>query len=460
MRTKRQVPGADPLGGSFPEGAPLFRFLHAADIHLDSPLQGLERYPDAPVDAVRAAPRRAFERLIDWALEERVAFVLLAGDLYDGDWKDYNTGLFFTAQMRRLADAGIRVFLVSGNHDAASQITKRLTLPGNVHHFASRAPETVVLDALDVAIHGQSFAERSVSADLSAAYPAADTGRLDIGLLHTSLDGRPGHASYAPCTAEGLLRKSYAYWALGHVHKREELPREEGDPWIVFPGNLQGRHARETGGKGATRVTVEHGRIADVTHRDLDVVRWARVEVDLSGVDRTDDALARLRSALRRSVDGALGRLLAARVVLAGSTRVHDALLRTPDRWLNEARLVANEIGDAGVWLERLLVETRPQRDETALLGRDDALGGLLQRIAALEGERLDLASIGAELDELRSKLPIGLRADGSIAAADAPLDAGGGERLDPADPDWLRARLPAVRDLLWARLVAGEEAP
>lgn len=431
----------------------MFRFLHAADIHLDSPLQGLERYPDAPVEAVRGAPRKAFEALIELAIDERVAFVLLAGDLYDGDWKDYNTGLFFVSQMRRLAEAGIRVFLVSGNHDAASQITKRLKLSANVHHFTSRQPETVELRDLDAAIHGQSFPDRSVSSDLSAAYPFADGGRLDIGLLHTSLDGRPGHAPYAPCTAEGLRRKGYAYWALGHVHKREVLVRDEGDPWIVYPGNLQGRHARETGAKGASLVTVERGRIVDVVHRELDVVRWARVEVDLGGVDRSDDALARIQLALRGELDRAAGRLLAARVVLAGTTRVHDELVRTPDRWVHEVRGIASDVGGAGVWIERLGIETLARRDLAALLGRDDALGGLLQRILRLQGEELDLASLGAEFEDLKGKLSSVVLVDGEQVDA----EPGGGGRIDPTDPDWLRARLPAVRDLLWSRLI-GEQ--
>ena len=234
--------------------------------------------PSRPSGRRRGGPSR---RLVELAIEERVAFVLLAGDLYDGDWKDYNTGLFFVAQMRRLADAGIPVFLVSGNHDAASQITKRLSLPPNVHHHASRQPETVELPDYDVAIHGQSFAARRVPDDLAAGYPQADRGRFEIGLLHTSLDGRPGHADYAPCTVEGLRAKGYAYWALGHVHQREIVPA--AIPGSSFPGNLQGRHARETGGKGASLVSVDHGRVVDVVHHDLDVVRWARVEVDPGG---------------------------------------------------------------------------------------------------------------------------------------------------------------------------------
>ena len=94
----------------------MLKFLHAADIHLDSPLHGLERYEGAPVEELRSATRRAFDNLIELAIAEDVSFVLLAGDLYDGDWKDYNTGLYFVGQMRKLKEAGIRVFIVSGNN--------------------------------------------------------------------------------------------------------------------------------------------------------------------------------------------------------------------------------------------------------------------------------------------------------------------------------------------------------
>ena len=157
-------------------GKDRFRFLHAADIHLDSPLIGLERYESAPVEAVRGATRRAFENLVRLAIEEQVAFLLLAGDLYDGDWKDFSTGLFFVAQMTKLRDAGIPVFVVAGNHDAASQLTKSLRAPDNVHTLFHKKPETRLVEAYNVAIHGQGFASQAVTEDISAAYPVADPG--------------------------------------------------------------------------------------------------------------------------------------------------------------------------------------------------------------------------------------------------------------------------------------------
>lgn len=123
----------------------MLKFIHAADIHLNSLLHGLERYEGAPVDEIRSATRRAFDNLIELAIDQEIAFVLLAGDIYDGDWKDYNTGLSFVERMGCFREAGIRVFMVAGNHDAASQITRHLRLPDNVTMFASQAPELGVM---------------------------------------------------------------------------------------------------------------------------------------------------------------------------------------------------------------------------------------------------------------------------------------------------------------------------
>ena len=171
----------------------MFKFLHAADLHLDSPMRGLERYEGAPIEQIRGATRRALENLVQLALEEGVRFVIIAGDLYDTDWKDYNTALFLSKQMSRLRMAGIRAFVVTGNHDAGSQITRTMSMPENVKFMSPKRPETVVINDLGVAIHGQGFAERTVREDLSAGYPAARKGLFNIGILHTAATGREGH---------------------------------------------------------------------------------------------------------------------------------------------------------------------------------------------------------------------------------------------------------------------------
>jgi len=413
----------------------MFRFVHAADIHLDSPLKGLESYPDAPVEQIRAAARRAFDNLVDLAVDEGVAFVLLAGDLFDGDWRDYNTGLYFTHRMGRLREAGISVFLVAGNHDAASPLTRALSLPDNVTLFSHKKPETKVLDQLGVAIHGQGFAGRSITEDLSRGFAQALPGLCNIGLLHTSMTGRAGHEPYAPCTLESLISKGYDYWALGHVHQREVVHKH---PWVVFPGNIQGRHIREAGSKGCALVTVEDGRIAEVDFRELDVLRFALCRVDMDGCDDLDAATDRVRKAMELKRRDAEGRFLALRIILEGRSPVHGKALRQEDHLRENFRALAADLGD--VWLEKLRIATRPLSAGSEAVDAQSPLAGLL---AAIEEMRHfpSLTGLAPEFENLRSRLPAELLGE-----------------ADPFSPDEaeLTVLRDEVRDLLMARLQEG----
>ena len=416
------------------------KFIHAADIHLDSALHGLERYEGAPVEEIRRATRRAFDNLIELAIDEQVAFVLLVGDLYDGDWKDYNTGLYFVERMGRLRDASIRVFIVAGNHDAASQITKHLRLPDNVTLFSTRKPERVVLDDLGVSICGQGFATRAVTDDISQDYPQGDPQLLNIGLLHTCLDGKPGHEPYAPCTVDGLRSKGYQYWALGHVHKREEVSR---DPWIVFPGNIQGRHIREIGPKGCTLVTVDGGEIVEVAHRDLDVMRWSIRELDVSATETVDDIYEQVREGLQLALDAAEGRPVAVRLVLYGACSAHLKLHADRERWIQEYRALATGLGGAGIWLEKVSIKTKPAISTDEVLERDDALSGLLRAIHDMELDSSILDELADEMSVLRQKLPAELLA--------------GNDPFDPTNPEFLKETLEDIKELLVNRLLSTE---
>ncbi len=409
--------------------------LHAADLHLDSPLLGLSRYEGAPVERMRLATRRAFEALVERCLEFDVKLFLLAGDLYDGDWRDYSTGLFLTGQLARLREVGCQVVFIRGNHDAQSKITRELRTPENVTELSYKKPQTLRFEELGVAVHGQGFARPAVSDDLAAGYPDADSGVLNFGLLHTSLTGRPGHEPYAPCSVERLVDRGYDYWALGHVHQRE-IVREE--PLIVFPGNLQGRHAKESGAKGATLITVRDGRIVQAEPLAFDVVRWANVEVDVATAANLDDALEAVERALTLARRDAEGRLLAARVTLVGRSEAHAELSRDVEHLVAEVRQIGQGLDE--LWIEKVRVHTQQPVDIDAAADRDDVIGEVARSIDGLAGDRDALAELALELAELRQKLPAELKR--------------GPDALRLDDPDALRHSLAEAKHLLLSRLL------
>lgn len=383
------------------------KFVHAADLHIDSPMRGLDRYEGAPALRLRGATRRALENLVSLCIEEGASFLLLAGDVFDGSWKDFSTGLFFVEQMTRLRQSNIPVVIVRGNHDAASAISKNLPLPSNVHELSSKKAETFELVDAGVCVHGQSFPQRATTDDLAARYPDAVSGAFNIGMLHTCLDGREGHESYAPTSLDTMRGKGYDYWALGHVHAREVLSQQ---PWIVFPGNLQGRHARETGEKGASLVTVEDGVVTGVEARALDVVRWEQVVVDATEATDALEVVDRARDALERCAEGCMDRLLAARVAICGTSRANSSIRRDVSHFVAQLRAAALDgLGDA-VWIEKVLIESRSTIDLARVREEVGAVGHLARRFHAIKGDPDELASLAACFADLEKKLPAELR--------------------------------------------------
>lgn len=409
------------------------KVLHAADLHIDSPLRGLTRYEGAPVEEMQLAARRATENLVQAAIDHTVDLVVIAGDVFDGEWKDYGTGLFWTRQLGELHDHGIPVVIVAGNHDAASDFSRRLTMPDNVTQLSTSKPEAKRFDDLDLVVVGQGYGAKSMPNDLAAGFPLADPGLFTLGLLHTSLDGRPDHASYAPTSLDMLRGRGYQYWALGHVHKREVVLK---DPWVVFPGNVQGRHARETGSKGASLLTVENGEVQSVEHLSLDVARWADCTIDCAAANDLDSLLALVSSGLDETVAEADGRLVAVRVRLVGASPVHQVLWTNPDRVEAEVRGLGAL--QSGVWIEKVKLETRRQGEVDSEL-----MAGITSTAAALKASVDELAALDGMFTELRNKIPAELRLDGGVSDGEPVL----------ASPAHIAASLDAAVDLVAAML-------
>ena len=381
----------------------MFKFIHAADVHLDSPLRGLSRYDLAPVESIRDACRRAFVNLVDLAIEEKVAFVLLVGDLYDGDWKDYSTGIFLSQQMGRLGQHDISVFTVAGNHDAANRMTKALNSPANMTILTSRKVETIVIENLAVVLHGQSFRTQHVVENLVTGFPDAEKGMFNIGLLHTSLDGREGHAVYAPCSEGDLLSKGYKYWALGHIHKQEFVSE---DPWIVFPGCIQGRYIKETGEKGCVLVTVVDGEVSAVDKYPLDVLRWVKCSVDLTDAADMREVLECTRKSIENEKPSADGRPMAMRIRFEGSTPISDELAAYPERLEQQIKALGAEFAGDELWIERVENAVVGKRDLESALSDDSTFGKLLKDILATPDNPEEICGLKDIIADLRQKIP------------------------------------------------------
>jgi exonuclease SbcD len=413
------------------------KFVHAADLHLDSPMKGLSTYAGAPVEAMRGATRQAFESLVALCVDEDADLLVIAGDVYDGDWKDFSTGLYLRAQLARLRDEGTEVVLIRGNHDAASVITRNLKLPG-VHVLSHSKPESVVLEDIGTVVHGQSFATRAVTENLAAGYPEPLADLVNIGLLHTCLSGFAEHENYAPCRLEELIAHGYDYWALGHVHEHAVL---HVDPHVVFAGNIQGRQMRECGPKGVTVVDVVDDEIT-LSHRALDHVRWTRVNVNVGGVSDDIEVLERVEDALKAEIEAANGRLLAARIQIGGVTSAHGLLVRERERLDSELRGLATDLGVEQLWLERIDWQTEAPRSSTV---SDDAVGEALKVLRSVNDDPQILATLADGLRPLALKLPAEVKT--------------GPDGIDPLDPDMLKSVLADVQRTLPSLLIGRKAA-
>ena len=382
-----------------------FSFIHAADLHIDSPFASLSLKDATVAERFAAAGRKAVEALITETIESKAAFLVIAGDIFDGDWKDVTTGYFFAKELGKLKRAGIPVFLVKGNHDAENLMSRGLPYPDNVLSFKSNTSETLELKDLNVSLHGRSFGSRTVTDDFVKSYPARREGWLNIGVLHTALDGTRGHATYAPCSVDDLRQFGYDYWALGHVHAPAIVTQ---DPWIVYPGNLQGRNVREIGKKGAVRVNVEDGRIAGVDWLELDAARWANETIDVSSCAIIDDVHEQIRVRIADVYGGCGGRPLAVRLTLHGSTQHHAHLIVNQETICEDARAVGLQFAE-DCWVEQVKIATAALPTVQSSLAETDVIDiGALLRHATSDAEFTD--TVSELIKEITDKLPRSLR--------------------------------------------------
>lgn len=396
---------------------PDFSFVHAADLHLDTPFKGIGSSAPAVAERLREASLQAFDRLVELCLARRVAFLVVAGDIYDGPERGLRAQLRFRDGLARLSEAGIRSFVVHGNHDPVETGWSALSgpWPELVTVFGPGQPGavTVTRDGLPLAtVQGVSFAQRAERENLALRFGRAPGPGIQVGVLHCNVGGAAtGYDDYSPCSLEQLRSAGLDYWALGHIHTRAVLSGTPGghEPWVVYPGNLQARSPKpsERGAKGAMLVRVRAGRVAEVEPVGCDVVRFQLVTADIGRLADLAEVRSALSAAARSELGRAEGRSLVVLGRLVGRSDLHYELARpgsVPDLLTTLRDEFAEE--DPFCWWDSVEDASRPALDlERTRAGADFA--GDLVRLA--EELRTRLAHEEGALDELALELSDGL---------------------------------------------------
>lgn len=237
-------------------------FIHAADLHLGAPFKGMRSAtPEWASVLVEAIPN-AYRRIVSLAIEAKVDFVIFAGDIFDDSRPSYADFSLFVDGLRRLEDAGIAVYFVTGNHDPYALWRNDFAhIPRNATLIGTTQPEFVchMRDGEPLCLVGgrgyltQSWpSDQDISSGVSREAAVHNLGfgaPFMVGILHTGLDIDP---TRSPVSPRSLLKRSVDYWACGHIHQPRIID-DEKNPHVVYSGCPQGRDIKEEGEHGSSR---------------------------------------------------------------------------------------------------------------------------------------------------------------------------------------------------------------
>lgn len=411
---------------------PVVKLLHTADLHLDSPLKSLALKNEALAEVVATASRAALTRMIDFAIDEGVAALLIAGDLFDGAQRSAKTAAFLARSFDRLAAEDIQVFMIRGNHDAENPAANAFAPPSNVHVFDGRGGKQQ-LGTQEIWIHGVSFREPQAPESLLPRFGKPVEGAVNIGLLHTSLGGAEGHDTYAPCSVSDLVAHGFDYWALGHIHSRTV---HHEDPWVVMPGMPQGRDMGETGAKSAALISIAGGTVTDVTEVPTAIAEFRRSTCDITEAEDDEAIRHALCAHLQAEADALRAQTGILRPTLQATPAQTWALTRDAAFWREVAEGLAEDTGR--LWIESL------DTTEAGMQGPDEvgAIGELAALIDALRGED----GFRKDAQELLAQTLAQLPARRAALAPDAAAETALADRLAEAGARALVARMRGMQ--------------
>ena len=302
-----------------------FSFIHAADLHLDSPFVGTTAQGEIAA-ALRGSTFAAFERLVETCMERKAAFLLIAGDVYDSQDRSLRAQLALRNGLARLAEARIHTYMVQGNHAPLRSRVAAREWPPEVHVFGADEVQSLAVEARGgrmATINGISFSQAEELRNLAAMLPPVSGPGINIGLLHCNVGSGTGHEPYAPCDPQDLKRAGMDYWALGHVHEHCCLTE---DPLTIYPGNIQGRSIRETGPRGCYLVEVNAKGEMTPEFICLDQVRWEYGRVMITDLHSVDALMQQMNQQVEQLLLKAEGRSLVCRLRLEGRGEIYQEL--------------------------------------------------------------------------------------------------------------------------------------
>jgi len=403
-----------------------FKFVHAADLHLDTPFEGIGKVDASISSAIKDASLDAFDSLIDLTIDKRADFLVLAGDLYDGADRGVRAQLRVLRGLKKLSDAGIRTFIIYGNHDPLDGWSAIKSFPEKVTTFLPElGEETVVRDGQPLAVvQGISYGQNVVTENLSLRFRRTAQDLFHLGILHCNIGASADHPNYSACSLKDLSDAGMDYWALGHIHKRQVL--SERNPTVIYPGNLQGRSTKESelGPKGAYLVQVGDHGVEKTEFYALDKFRFIRVNVDITDIEAFEDLEERLEEEAAQQIATNQGRALLVRGTLLGRSTFHQDL--NPERvadLLKHLRQGSSKMCPT-VWWERLSVETLPPLNIPAIRERGDFSSVMLTFAEQLEADETARNVFLAEAFDLLKRKRLPLKIDWEAEAQDLLRDA------------------------------------
>ena len=358
-----------------------FKFVHTADLHLDTPFSGISEVDEQIAARLRDATLQTFDNIVELCLQQKVAFLLVAGDVYDAKDRSLRAQLRFRDGLARLSQAGIRAFVVHGNHDPLSSRIATIQWPKEVHVFGgegvSRFPvyrgDHVIAD-----VYGMSYATQDVRQNLARDFHKQSGAPFAIGLLHCNVGQDTGHEPYAPCSLDDLIGAGMDYWALGHVHAQRILSAER--PTAVYSGNSQGRHPGESGPRGCYLVEVNADGRCVPKFEPVDAVRWSKETLDIAGLGDDEAVVSAVHDVCSSVRERSQGRPAVCRIAFTGVGPAHHSLSRPGFLEDLTETVRGTECGvDPFVWIERIEAGTRLPVDIASLRMGQDFVGEFLR---------------------------------------------------------------------------------